>query len=276
LLCAEELATAFEQANREAAAAVEGARAEIAAAICAAYDALAAGGRVILTGAGTSGRLAVLEATECWPTFSSRAVVGLMAGGERAFVQAKEGAEDDEAAGVREANALGLAAHDLVIGVTASGRTPWVWGTLEAGRAAGAPTIIICCSPPARDGADVVIHLRTGPEVLAGSTRLKAGTATKCVLNAITTGAMARLGKVMDDLMVDVVPSNAKLVRRATRIVAELAGVDAAQARALVKEAGEVKTAVVMGKLSLDVVAARARLEAAGGHLRRALDAGEA
>ena len=226
-MTASELAQTFAAADREAADAVAAARDQVAAAITLAHEALSAGGRIVLTGAGTSGRLAVIEAAECWPTFSSRQVVGLIAGGPDAFVQAREGAEDDRGTGATEATALGLSATDLLIGVTASGRTPYVLGTLDAARAAGARTAFLCCSPPSEpDCARVVIELGTGPEVLTGSTRLKAGTATKCVLNAISTGAMALAGKVMDNLMVDVVPSNAKLKVRAARIVAELTGAE--------------------------------------------------
>lgn len=268
-----ELARTFAEADAQAARAVADAGDQVAAAIDLAHQALTGGGRIVLTGAGTSGRLAVIEAAECWPTFSSRQVVGLMAGGEGAFVQAREGAEDDRDGGAREAGALGLGEADLLIGIAASGRTPFVLGSLDAARSAGAKTAFVCCSPPSEpDCAQVIVELATGPEVLTGSTRLKAGTATKCVLNAISTGSMALAGKVMDDLMVDVVPSNAKLKVRAARIVAELTGTEPAAAQKLLEDAGGVvKTAVVMGRLGLGASDAQARLAAAGGHLRRAL-----
>lgn len=279
LLSAAELAAAFEDANREAAAAVASARGSIARAIELAADALERGGRLILGGAGTSGRLAVLEAVECGPTFRSDRVLGVMAGGEGAFLRAREGAEDDRQDGARAARALEPAPADLFLGIAASGRTPWVLGLLEAARAAGARTgLVACAAPPdglAAEGLalDLVLVLPTGPELLSGSTRLKAGTATKCALNAITTGAMARQGKVMDDLMVDVAPTNDKLRARARRIVSELVPADERAAGELLERSGwEVKTAVVAGRLGLSAADARARLTAARGHLRRCLE----
>lgn len=269
-----ELAAVFHRHDQQAVAAVGAVQAEVARAIALARDALAAGGRVVLVGAGTSGRLAVIEAAECIPTFSSERVVGLLAGGPAAFVRAREGAEDDRAQGGVELGGLAPTGADLVIGVTASGRTPFVFGALEAARAAGATTALVCCSPPAEPGLlDLAIVLPTGPEALNGSTRMKAGTATKCVLNAITTGAMALRGKVLDDLMVDVVASNAKLVQRARRIVATAVPTSPERAAELIEAAGgAAKVAIAMGRLGVDADAARARLEAAGGHLRRALD----
>jgi N-acetylmuramic acid 6-phosphate etherase len=215
----------------------------------------------------------VIEAAECWPTFSSRSVVGLMAGGQAAFLQAQEGAEDDRPGGAAALAERAPTAADFVLGIAASGRTPFVLGVLDGARAAGARAGLLCCAPPAEpDGLDVVVRLETGPEPLTGSTRMKAGTATKCALNAITTGAMARLGKVYGDLMVDVVPSNAKLRVRARRIVATLVGGEEDAAGALLEgAAGAVKVAVVMGRLGLEAPAARERLAAAGGSLRGAL-----
>lgn len=269
-----ELAAAFEEANRQAAEAVAGARPELARAIELAAEALERGGRLVLGGAGTSGRLAVLEAAECLPTFRSDRVVGLMAGGDGALLRAREGAEDDREEGARAARALGPGAADLFLGVAASGRTPWVLGMLEAARAAGARVgLLACAAPPPGLALDLRLVLATGPELLSGSTRLKAGTATKCALNAITTGAMARLGKVMDDLMVDVAPTNDKLRARARRIVATLVPTGEEAAGELLAQSGwEVKTAVVAGRLGLEAEAARARLEAARGHLRRCLE----
>lgn len=271
----EELARAFARADREAADAVARAHTQVAAAIALAGETLAAGGRLLFAGAGTSGRLAVMEAAECWPTFSSRAVVGFMAGGPDAFLEAQEGAEDDANAGHRAVRERGIGAADALCGVSASGRTPFVLGALSEARAAGARTLLLSCAPaPAGACADVRIELDPGPELLAGSTRLKAGTATKMVLNAITTGAMARCGKIYEDLMVDVVPSNAKLRARAVRIVAALAGVSPEEAQGLLeKAAGEVKTAVVMARAGLPAGPARVRLKAACGHLRHALEA---
>jgi N-acetylmuramic acid 6-phosphate etherase len=268
------LAERFAAEDARAVEAVRRAGPAVARAIELAADALGRGGRVILAGAGTSGRLAVLEASEIHPTFSSDRVVGLLAGGPAAFLQAIEGAEDDRDAG-RAAIAALVTQDDLVIGVAASGRTPWTLGVLEGARLAKARTgLVACASPPAGLEVDVVVVLETGPEVLSGSTRLKAGTATKCVLNAITTGAMARVGKVMDDLMVDMHPSNEKLRARAARIVGTLVPCDAARAVDLLRGAdGEIKVAIVMGRLALDGEAARAALATQGGHLRRTLDA---
>lgn len=270
-----ELAAAFAQADAAAAAAVAAAGPQVARAIELARDALAQGGRVLLGGAGTSGRLAVMEAAECRPTFSSDRVVGLLAGGSAALLEAQEGAEDDRAAGARALDALAPSARDLVLGVAASGRTPWVLGLLEAAGAAGARRgLVACAAPPDGLELDVAVVLATGPELLSGSTRLKAATATKCALNAITTGAMALLGKVMDDLMVDVQPTNAKLRARARRIVGALVPCDEARAGELLEAAAwESKTAAVMGRLQVDAAAARSRLADHGGHLRRTLEA---
>lgn len=275
-LAPEELAAAFAREDARAAAAVAAAGPAVARAIALARDALAAGGRVVLGGAGTSGRLAVMEAAECRPTFSSDRVVGLIAGGPAALLEAQEGAEDDRDAGARALEALGLTPRDLVLGVAASGRTPWALGLLDAAARAGARRgLVACAAPPPGLELDVALVLDTGPELLSGSTRLKAATATKCALNAITTGAMALAGKVMDDLMVDVQPTNAKLRARARRIVAALVPCDEARAGDLLLAAAwEAKTAIAMGRLGGDAARARARLAAHGGHLRRALEAG--
>jgi len=273
LLEPRDLAARFAREDARAAAAVAAAGEAVGRAIGLAAAALEGGGRVVLAGAGTSGRLAVLEAAECRPTFSSDRVVAVIAGGPDALLQAREGAEDDRAAGGAAARDLDPGPADLFVGVSASGRTPWVLAAVEAAAAAGARTGLVVCAPPPAGAppVDLAVVLDTGPEALAGSTRLKAGTATKCVLNAITTGAMARCGKVLDDLMVDVAPTNAKLRRRAARIVSAL--VPGADARRLLEAAGwEVKAAVVMGRRGLDAEGARERLAAAGGHLRRALD----
>lgn len=270
-----ELAQIFQRADQAAAAAVAGVEDALVKAIELAAEAMAQGGRLILLGAGTSGRLAVLEAAECLPTFGSRQVVGLIAGGAPALLQAQEGAEDSREGGARDLSEIGVSARDFVIGIAASGRTPYVWGALEAAQGVGAKVGLLSASPPPEgsQSLDVVLLLETGAEVLSGSTRLKAGTATKCALNALTTGAMARLGKVMGDLMVDVIASNTKLVARAQRILLALTELTPAEAEATLADAeGELKTAVVMGRLGLEATPARARLATAGGHLRRALD----
>ena len=198
-------------------------------------QAFASGGRLVYCGAGTSGRLGVLDASECPPTFRTPAslVQGIIAGGRRALWSAVEGAEDDEAAGVRSIASRSVTAQDVVIGISASGHAPFIWGCLAEARRRGAKTILVACNPGYRDHPllDCAILPDTGPEVLTGSTRLKAGTATKLVLNLITTLALARSGKVVSNLMIDLNPSNTKLRDRATRIVQELAQVDAPAAR---------------------------------------------
>lgn len=209
-----------------------------------AVAALRGGGRLIYVGAGTSGRLGVLDASECPPTFSSppEQVQGIIAGGQTALWQSIEGAEDDAAAGARAVEFRGVTAQDLVVGIAASGRTPFVWGALAAARAAGARTALIAFNPNLRfvpgTRPDVVLTPRVGPEVLTGSTRLKAGTATKLLLNLITTLAMVRLGKVVENLMVDVRPSNVKLRDRAVRIVQALTGAAREPVVAALEETG--------------------------------------
>ncbi len=235
---------------------------------------LARGGRAVFLGAGTSGRLGVLEAAECPPTFGtdSGRIRAVMAGGARAVFRAVEGAEDRAGEGQRAARRLRKG--DLLIGISASSVTPFVRGALREARARGADTVLITCSPERgpRRVAGTVVVIPTGPEVLTGSTRLKAGSATKAVLNAITTAAMVALGKTYENLMVDLRPTSAKLRDRAARIVAAAARVDAGEAARLLAEAGgEVKTAIVMGRLDLEPAAARRRLRNAGGRVRPAL-----
>ena len=198
-------------------------------------QAFASGGRLIYCGAGTSGRLGVLDASECPPTFRTPAslVQGIIAGGRQALWSAVEGAEDDDAAGVRSIASRSVTAQDVVIGISASGHAPFIWGCLAEARRRGAKTVLVACNPGYRDHplVDRAILPDTGPEVLTGSTRLKAGTATKLVLNLITTLALARSGKVMSNLMIDLNPSNSKLRDRAIRIVRDLTGTDEAAAR---------------------------------------------
>ncbi|MBI2929723.1 MAG: N-acetylmuramic acid 6-phosphate etherase [Verrucomicrobia bacterium] len=209
------------------------------------------GGRLFYVGAGTSGRLGVLDASECPPTFSTppELVQGLIAGGQRALWESVEGAEDDADPGARAIELRGVGKKDVVVGIAASGRTPFVWGALHAAQARGARTILLCFNPSLRvargDRPDLVIAPNVGPEVLTGSTRLKAGTATKLILNLFTTLAMVRLGKVVSNLMVDLNPANTKLRDRAVRIVCELTGAEPATAReALEKSDWEVKPAL--------------------------------
>ena len=249
--------------------------ASIARAAGLAADALSTGGDVVFIGAGTSGRLGVLEAAECPPTFGTdpRRIRAVMAGGAESVFSSREGAEDREDHGRREGRKLRAA--DLLIGVSASSVTPFVRGALGGARDKGAGTVLVTCAPGRglRSLADVVVAVASGPEVLTGSTRLKAGSATKAVLNAITTAAMVRLGKAYENLMVDLKPTSAKLVDRSRRIVAAAGEVSAAKAaRLLTAAGGEVKTAIVMGRLGIDADEARKRLRRGRGHVRAALD----
>jgi N-acetylmuramic acid 6-phosphate etherase len=237
-------------------------------------ETLAAGGDALLVGAGTSGRLAVLEAAECPPTFGTapERIRAATAGGPEAVFKAHEGAEDREEDGAAVGGAL--RPTDLLIAVSASSVTPYVRGALAAARRRGARTVLLTCAAPEAvgDAADLLVALDTGPEILTGSTRLKAGSATKATLNAITTAAMVRLGKVFENWMVDLRAGSAKLVDRARRIISEAGGVPLATAGRLLDAAGgEVKTGIVMARLGLDAAAARERLARAGGHLHRAL-----
>ncbi|MBI5850474.1 MAG: N-acetylmuramic acid 6-phosphate etherase [Planctomycetes bacterium] len=275
-LTALEFVRLMNREDRVAVDAVAAAGEAIARAIDAAAERMARGGRLIYAGAGTSGRLGLLDAAECPPTFNvpGGVVVGLIAGGERAFVHAVEGAEDSEALGATDVARLAVGARDVVVGIAASGRTPYAIGVLRAARARGALTIAIACNraAPISDLAEHAIEVVTGPEVLTGSTRLKAGTAQKLVLNLLSTGVMVKLGKTYGNLMVDVQATNQKLLARSRRIVADATGLEpAAAARALDAAGGEVKTAIVAARLSIDPAIARERLRAANGRVRDAL-----
>lgn len=232
---------------------------------------LRAGGSALFIGAGTSGRLAVLEAAECPPTFNTTPdqIRAVMAGGKASVFRSKEGAEDDPAAGRRAVRGLGWT--DVVVGVAASGVTPFVRGALKEARKNGAATVLVTSNgAPPENPAEILIAVEVGPEVVAGSTRLKSGTAAKLVLNALTTGAMIRLGKVYDHWMVDLKPTSRKLRMRGERIVADLGGVPAPRARALFRRSGgSVQTAIVMARRKVGVTEARALLR--GRTLREAL-----
>ncbi len=259
------------------AAAVAAALPDIAAAVEAIAARLAGGGRLIYVGAGTSGRLGLLDAAECVPTFgvAPETVQALIAGGMAALTEAVEGAEDDRAAGRADLLALNLTAQDAVVGIAASGRTPYVVAALETAAETSALTVGVACSVPAPvlDAAQIRIAVLTGPEVIAGSTRLKAGTAQKMVLNMLSTGAMVRLGKVYGNLMVDVRVTNQKLAARARRIVAHLGQVDEdTAARLLAQSGGAVKPAVVMARRGVDAAEAQRLLDEADGFLRRVID----
>ncbi len=239
-------------------------------------QALLQGHRVFYQGAGTSGRLAVLDAVELLPTFSLEPdrVIPLLAGGTAAMTRSIEGAEDSQEQGRADLAAHGFQAGDVLVGLAASGRTSYVLGGLAYARELGAASVAIVCTPnsPMAQAADLAIELLTGPEVLTGSTRLKAGTAQKMVLNMLSTGAMVRLGKVYGNRMVDVQPINRKLRERAVRIVMESTGVEREEARRLLEEAGwVVKVAVVMGLAGIGREEARDRLAASGGRVREAL-----
>jgi len=236
---------------------VHGDRERIAAAIDLIVAAFRAGGRLVYVGAGTSGRLGVLDATECPPTFGVPAtmVVGVIAGGYPALVKSAEGAEDDVNAGGAAMDTAGVTNRDVVVGIAASGTTPYVRMALSRAQTLGARTVLVTCS--------------TGPEVLTGSTRLKAGTATKLVLNMLTTGAMIRLGKVYGNLMVDLMALSTKLHDRGERIVMECCGVSREEARETIKGAGgSVKLAIVMSRRKVSAAEAGRLLEAAGGFVR--------
>jgi len=235
------------------------------------------GGRLIYMGAGTSGRLGVLDAVECPPTFSvgSDVVVGLIAGGERAFVKAVEGAEDNEELGASDLAALQLSPEDTVVGIAASGRTPYVIGGLRYAREVGAVTVALSCNEGARisEEAEHKIEVNVGPEALTGSTRLKAGTAQKLVLNMISTASMIKLGKAYGNLMVDVNISNYKLERRAVGIIRDITGTDEDTALKTLKLAhNEVKASIVMIKLGCGYDEAKDRLRDANGYVRVAIE----
>lgn len=259
-----------------AARAVKAANKEIAAIMLLAAGAYAHKHKIIFIGAGTSGRLGILEAVECVPTFGTKPsqIIGLIAGGKKAVFRSQEGAEDDEKQGAKEILKVAKK-DDLVIGLTASGRTPYVMGALQAARKLGARTALISCNPNAVC-ADAGVHaaLPTGPEALCGSTRMKAGTATKMALNAITTGAMTLCGKTYGNLMIDVQPTNEKLVARAVRFICTVAQTDEKTARRLLSASGKnVKTAIVMHRKKVRAPKAKKMLQAKNGFLTKVLDA---
>ena len=274
-----ELADLFNREDARAVQAVGAVLPDIARAIEMISAVLESGGRWFLVGAGTSGRLALLDAMELEPTFNlpQGLVIPLLAGGPAAATGATDDVEDDDRRGAGALLEQGLTKQDIVLGVAASGRTPYVLGALGYARSAGAATIALACNPLSAIGsvADLAIEPIPGPEVLTGSTRLKAGTTQKMVLNILSTGVMVRLGKVYSNLMVDLKPTNSKLRRRAVRIVGEVADLDAIHAEQLLAAANwDVKTAVVMALTGTSVTVARARLDAARGHVRHALDDG--
>lgn len=263
--------------DRAVPVAVHGARAAIAATIELVNAAFRAGGRLVYVGAGTSGRLGVLDAAECPPTFGTppEMIVGIIAGGPPALVRSQEGVEDDTDAGTRAIDEHRVTARDVVIGIAASGTTPFVHAALTRAQALGAATVLVtCATPPAALAASCreVIAVPVGPEAVTGSTRLKAGTATKLVLNTISTGALVRLGKTYGNLMVDLQAWSAKLQDRGERIVMEVCGVDRDAARVAIAAADRsVKLAIVMLRRGVDAPAAQRLLAEAGGVIRRVI-----
>lgn len=271
---AKQLARLFNAEDFNAARAVQKAAPTIARAITQSAKVFAAGGKIIFIGAGTSGRLGVLEAAECVPTFGVRPgqIVGIMAGGKAAMFRSQEGAEDNALQGGKDVLKT-VRAGDFVLGIAASGNTPYVLGALKAARQAKCHTALLSCNPQADvTHADIFICLNTGAEALSGSTRMKAGTATKMALNAITTGAMARVGKTYGNLMIDVQATNHKLVQRALRLIRTLTGTDEKTAKILLQAAGKnVKTAVVMHRKQCSRAQALRLLRSVGGRLSEVL-----
>ena len=274
-LSAAQIARLMNLADRRAVRAVGRAAPAIGRAVDLIVRALSRRGRLIFVGAGTSGRLGVLEAAECPPTFDTppSLVQAIIAGGKRTVFRSSEGAEDDGPEGARQIRRR-VRRGDVVVGIAASGVTPFVRAALREARKRGAATALVTCNPqvPA-SAARVVISLAVGPEVLTGSTRLKAGTATKLALNTLTTASFARLGKVYGNRMVDLRPRSAKLRARALRLVGQLGRVSPREAQRLLKSSdGQAKVAIAMARLGVDAPEARRRLKRAAGSIRRALD----
>lgn len=271
-----EIVTVMNREDGKAVEAVEEVLPQIAQAIAWCTDSLKQKGRIIYIGAGTSGRLGVLDAVECPPTFgvSPDVVVGLMAGGTPAFVKAVEGAEDSQTMGEEDLKEIHLSPADIVIGLAASGRTPYVIYGLRYAKKIGCRTVAVSCNRDSEIGkeADLAIEPVPGPEVLTGSTRLKAGTVQKMVLNMISTGSMVGIGKVYQNLMVDVVQTNMKLITRAENIVMTATGCTREEARDSLEEVeGSVKLAITMILLQCGAKSAKTRLNRAGGYVRNAI-----
>lgn len=256
------------------AGAVKKEKAHIAAAVELIVERMGRGGRLIFIGAGTSGRLGVMEAAECPPTFGTdpSLIRAIIAGGRKAVWKSVEGAEDSAEEAKEELKKTGLNEADVLVGIAASATTPFVESALSYAQKKGSGRVLVTCNTSDTRVPDIVISLLVGPEAIVGSTRMKAGTATKMVLNMLTTGAMVRLGKTYGNLMVDVLPRSAKLRDRAKRIVMEIAGVDEKKAAGLLKKSGwDVKTSVVMAKMGLSYKKAKALLLKNKGFLRKAL-----
>ncbi len=272
----DDLVSAFTDNQLVAVNAVRAAHGQISAAVAAAVPRLERGGRLIYVGAGTSGRLGLLDSVELYPTFSwpRERAVALLAGGAEAVYQAAEGAEDNADQGARDVNATGTGVNDVVIALAAAGTTPYTLGALRAARAAGALTIGIANNPdaPLTREAEIGITLDTGAELISGSTRLKAGTAQKITLNTFSSSVMVRLNKVYGNLMVDLKPTNAKLIRRAIRLTMLATGKDETIAQKTLEACGfQIKVAIIAIAKEIDIDAAVSRIEVANGSVRKAL-----
>ena len=277
LMSTQDILAAMNAQDAKVAEAVKQVLPQITIAVDHVVEAFKGGGRLIYMGAGTSGRLGVLDASECPPTFGvpEGMVIGLIAGGDRALRHPVEGAEDDSDEGRRDLEKIGVSARDVVVGIAVSGRTPYVIGGLEYANGAGATTVALSCNPDSAIArlADIAISPVVGPEALTGSTRLKSGTAQKLVLNMLTTASMIRIGKTYQNLMVDMIASNQKLVGRAIRIVMQATECAEAEAEAALTRAGnDVKLAIVTILTGQSVEDARTAIKGAGGFLRRAID----
>ncbi|EIN5951050.1 N-acetylmuramic acid 6-phosphate etherase [Vibrio cholerae] len=277
LLSSQEIVERLNQQDKQVPLAVEAVLPQIAQAVDKITAAFKQGGRLIYLGAGTSGRLGVLDASECPPTFgvSDQMVIGLIAGGKEAMFTAQEGAEDNATLGLHDLQQIDFSSKDVLVGIAASGRTPYVIGALEYANDLGATTIALSCNPdsPIAEIAQIAISPVVGPEALTGSTRLKSGTAQKLVLNMLTTASMIRLGKSYQNLMVDVRATNRKLIARAVRIVMQATDCQREEAEALLKEShNNAKLAILMHLTGMNYEQATAKLSQSDGFLRRAME----
>ncbi|EJL6558570.1 N-acetylmuramic acid 6-phosphate etherase [Vibrio cholerae] len=277
LLSSQEIVERLNQQDKQVPLAVEAVLPQIAQAVDKITAAFKQGGRLIYLGAGTSGRLGVLDASECPPTFgvSDQMVIGLIAGGKEAMFTAQEGAEDNAKLGAHDLQQIDFSSKDVLVGIAASGRTPYVIGALEYANDLGATTIALSCNPdsPIAEIAQIAISPVVGPEALTGSTRLKSGTAQKLVLNMLTTASMIRLGKSYQNLMVDVRATNRKLIARAVRIVMQATDCQREEAEALLKEShNNAKLAILMHLTGMNYEQATAKLSQSDGFLRRAME----
>lgn len=277
LLSSQEIVERLNQQDKQVPLAVEAVLPQIAQAVDKITAAFKQGGRLIYLGAGTSGRLGVLDASECPPTFgvSDQMVIGLIAGGKEAMFTAQEGAEDNATLGTHDLQQIDFSSKDVLVGIAASGRTPYVIGALEYANDLGATTIALSCNPdsPIAEIAQIAISPVVGPEALTGSTRLKSGTAQKLVLNMLTTASMIRLGKSYQNLMVDVRATNRKLIARAVRIVMQATDCQREEAEALLKEShNNAKLAILMHLTGMNYEQATAKLSQSDGFLRRAME----